>query len=782
MLQKKTKAIAIVLMLAMFLSAAGLNYLPANAADEGEPGAKPIDFTGAYLTTIDNNASTTGDSVVDSSNVPLNPTIKVVFDKNVVNDAVWSDNQQCFTLKTSSGSNVPINVSRISDLVNTNERRNIFISPVNSLSPGTAYKIIISSSLKAKTGVEMGSTLEINFTTIGEVADASAPTWPAGSSLTASGVTQNSLTLNWTAATDNKAVTGYRVYRNGSLLTTVTGTSYNVTGLTAGTSYTFKVEAGDAAGNWSTSGPSATVTTSEAADTAAPTWPAGSSLTASGVTQNSLTLNWTAATDNKAVTGYRVYRNGSLLTTVTGTSYNVTGLTAGTSYTFKVEAGDAAGNWSTSGPSATVTTSEAADTAAPTWPAGSSLTASGVTQNSLTLNWTAATDNKAVTGYRVYRNGSLLTTVTGTSYNVTGLTAGTSYTFKVEAGDAAGNWSTSGPSATVTTSEAADTAAPTWPAGSSLTASGVTQNSLTLNWTAATDNKAVTGYRVYRNGSLLTTVTGTSYNVTGLTAGTSYTFKVEAGDAAGNWSTSGPSATVTTSEAADTAAPTWPAGSSLTASGVTQNSLTLNWTAATDNKAVTGYRVYRNGSLLTTVTGTSYNVTGLTAGTSYTFKVEAGDAAGNWSTSGPSTSVTTSEGGGTVGDKTAPSWQLGSYLKASYITKTGVLLNWNNAKDNVAVTGYRIYRDGVLIGNTNSTWYSVTGLTAGTKYTFKVEAGDAAGNWSTSGPSVSVQTASSQVSQPPVSQPPVVVNTDPANGSYNIQLNKTIVINFQHQR
>jgi len=493
MLQKKTKAIAIVLMLAMFLSAAGLNYLPANAADEGEPGAKPIDFTGAYLTTIDNNASTTGDSVVDSSNVPLNPTIKVVFDKNVVNDAVWSDNQQCFTLKTSSGSNVPINVSRISDLVNTNERRNIFISPVNSLSPGTAYKIIISSSLKAKTGVEMGSTLEINFTTIGEVADASAPTWPAGSSLTAS---------------------------------------------------------------------------------------------------------------------------------------------------------------------------------------------------------------------------------------------------------------------------------------------GVTQNSLTLNWTAATDNKAVTGYRVYRNGSLLTTVTGTSYNVTGLTAGASYTFKVEAGDAAGNWSTNGPSTTVTTGEAADTAAPTWPAGSSLTASGVTQNSLTLNWTAATDNKAVTGYRVYRNGSLLTTVTGTSYNVTGLSAGTCYTFKVEAGDAAGNWSTSGPSTSVTTSEGGGTVGDKTAPSWQLGSYLKASYITKTGVLLNWNNAKDNVAVTGYRIYRDGVLIGNTNSTWYSVTGLTAGTKYTFKVEAGDAAGNWSTSGPSVSVQTASSQVSQPPVSQPPVVVNTDPANGSYNIQLNKTIVITF----
>ncbi|MFX4262145.1 fibronectin type III domain-containing protein [Pelotomaculum propionicicum] len=742
MLQKKTKVIAIVLMLAMFLSAAGLNYLPANAADEGEPGAKPIGFTGAYLTTINNetNTSTTGESVVDSNNVPLSPTIKLVFDKNVVNDAIWSNNQQCVTLQTGSGSNVPINVFRISDLVNFSERNHFFISPLNNLTPGTAYKIIVSSSFKAKTGVELGYNLEVNFTTAGEAADTSAPTWPAGSSLTASGVTQTGLTLNWTAATDNKAVTGYRVYRNGSLLGIATSTSYNVTGLTAGTSYTFKVEAGDAAGNWSSSGPSANVTTSEAADTSAPTWPAGSSLTASGVTQNSLTLNWTAATDNKAVTGYRVYRNGSLLTTVTGTSYNVTDLAAGTSYTFKVEAGDAAGNWSSSGPSANVTTSEAADTSAPTWPAGSSLTASGVTQNSLTLNWTAATDNKAVTGYRVYRNGSLIGSVTGTSYNVTGLAAGTSYTFKVEAGDAAGNWSSSGPSANVTTSEAADTSAPTWPAGSSLTASGVTQNSLTLNWTAATDNKAVTGYRVYRNGSLLTTVTGTSYNVTGLTAGTSYTFKVEAGDAAGNWSSSGPSATVTTSEAADTSAPTWPAGSSLTASGVTQNSLNLNWTAANDNKAVTGYRVYRNGSLLGTAASTSYNVTGLTAGTSYTFKVEAGDAAGNWSSSGPSVSVSTSGGGGTVGDTIAPSWPLGSNLKASYIYQTGVILSWNKASDNVAVKSYRIYRDGVLVGSTSGTWFSAAGLTAGTSYTFKVEAGDAAGNWSTSGPSTSVTT------------------------------------------
>lgn len=100
-----------------------------------------------------------------------------------------------------------------------------------------------------------------------------------------------------------------------------------------------------------------------------------------------------------------------------------------------------------------------------------------------------------------------------------------------------------------------DTAAPAWPAGSALTASSVTQNGLTLSWTAATDNVKVTNYRILKDGLQYKdvgsgTFTGT---VSGLTADTSYTFKVEAGDAAGNWSSSGPSVTVTT--AASTAGP-----------------------------------------------------------------------------------------------------------------------------------------------------------------------------------------------------------------------------------
>jgi len=101
----------------------------------------------------------------------------------------------------------------------------------------------------------------------------------------------------------------------------------------------------------------------------------------------------------------------------------------------------------------------------------------------------------------------------------------------------------------------------------------------------------------------------------------------------------------------DTQPPTWPIGSSLTSSNVTQNSLTLTWTPATDDVGVVSYAVYQGTTQFGTVGSSvyTYNVTGLSAGTDYAFAVQAGDAAGNRSTDGPTTTVTTvtaSSGGG----------------------------------------------------------------------------------------------------------------------------------------
>lgn len=79
-------------------------------------------------------------------------------------------------------------------------------------------------------------------------------------------------------------------------------------------------------------------------------------------------------------------------------------------------------------------------------------------------------------------------------------------------------------------------------------------------------------------------------------------------------------------------------------SGVTSRAVTLSWNAATDDRAVTGYRVVRNGTVLpTTVTALTFTDSGLAASTAYTYTVRAVDAAGTKSPdSSPPVVVTTS--------------------------------------------------------------------------------------------------------------------------------------------
>ena len=190
-----------------------------------------------------------------------------------------------------------------------------------------------------------------NFTITAGTSDTTVPSTPT---LSASGTTQTSTNLSWTTSTDNVGVTGYNVYRGTTLLTTVTGTTYTATGLTASTAYAFTVRARDAAGNLSAVSNTVNVTTlANTTDTTVPSTP---TLSASGTTQTSTNLSWTASTDNVGVTGYNVYRGTTLLTTVTGTTYTATGLTASTAYSFTVRARDAAGNLSAVSNTVNVTT------------------------------------------------------------------------------------------------------------------------------------------------------------------------------------------------------------------------------------------------------------------------------------------------------------------------------------------------------------------------------------------------------------------------------------------
>src|SRR5205807_1845502 len=145
---------------------------------------------------------------------------------------------------------------------------------------------------------------------------------------------------------------------------------------------------------------------------------------------------------------------------------------------------------------------------------------------------------------------------------VIGLACGNSYTFAVDAADARGNRSAQA-TVTASTSACLDTSAPTAPSG--LAVSGATDTSVTIDWTASTDDVGVSGYGIYQAGASAGSTGSTSYTVSGLSCGTSYSFAVDAVDAAGNRSAK---ATVSASTAAcsDTTAPSVPAGFASTSS------------------------------------------------------------------------------------------------------------------------------------------------------------------------------------------------------------------------
>ncbi len=110
-----------------------------------------------------------------------------------------------------------------------------------------------------------------------------------------------------------------------------------------------------------------------------------------------------------------------------------------------------------------------------------------------------------------------------------------------------------------------DTTAPTVPSG--VSASAVSSTQVNLSWTGSTDSTGVTGYDIYRNGTLLTTTsgTGTTYSDTSVTASKLYSYAIDARDGAGNVSAqSSPPATATTPSAPSGPTLVQTAGSSTT--------------------------------------------------------------------------------------------------------------------------------------------------------------------------------------------------------------------------
>jgi predicted phage tail protein len=480
---------------------------------------------------------------------------------------------------------------------------------------------------------------------------------PAPTGLSATAISGAQVDVSWSAAMDDGGIVSYRLERcQGAGCTTFTQVGspawigLNDTAIAGSSTYRYRVRAVDQAGNVGPYSAIATVTTPGAPDTTPPTAPTG--VTPSVVSSSQIDLAWTASTDAVGVTGYRVERcagasctNFAQVGTPATTSFSNTGLAAATTYRFRVRAVDAAGNLSAYSAIATAATPGAGDTTAPSAPTG--LTPTVVSTSQIDLAWTASTDNVGVTGYRVERcQGASCTTwaqvgtPSTTSFSNTGLTANTTYRFRVRAVDAAGNLSAYSAIASGRTQAAGDTTAPSAPTG--LTATPQTPTQINLAWTASTDNVGVTGYRVERcQGAGCTSFaqvgapTTTSFNDTGpLSPSTTYRYRVRAADAAGNLSAYSSIVTTATPAVPDTSPPGATTG--LTAAAAGSSQVDLSWTAATDDVGVTGYRLERcagqactSFAQVATPPTTSYSDTGLTASTTYRYRVRAADAAGN---------------------------------------------------------------------------------------------------------------------------------------------------------
>lgn len=256
-----------------------------------------------------------------------------------------------------------------------------------------------------------------------------------------------------------------------------------------------------------------------------------------------------------------------------------------------------------------------------------------------------ATDNIGVSKVDLSLDGTLKMTDTASPYNYSfdskTLTNG-NHTITAKAYDAAGNTATTTITVNVSNTDTTPPNAPT-----NLTATAPTATTVNLSWTASTDTGAnptgVTKYNVLRNGVVIAQPTTTSYTDTNRTANTTYSYSVQAVDGASNVSTNSNTATITTPVVADTTAPTVPTNLQATATSTSQ--VNLSWTASTDTggSGLAGYNIYRNGTKLNTnpVTTTTYGDSTVSANTTYSYKLEAIDGAGNKSAQTPNTTITT---------------------------------------------------------------------------------------------------------------------------------------------
>ena len=386
-----------------------------------------------------------------------------------------------------------------------------------------------------------GQTLDSGSVQCKGSSDTIAPTAPTN--LTATAQSRTQIGLSWTASTDNVGVTGYEIWRDGSLLTTIApATTYSDTTVAPSSTHTYAVRAVDAAGNKSAFSNSATATALangllftdgfESGDFS--NWTSVSGLVAQQ--QQVLSGSWaargtTAGTPAYALKQLTVQRSELYYQS----RFKVISQAANSIYLQRFKTG-------TAGLMVTTFISSTGKVGLRNDQASTTVTS---TTTATTGTWHTIETHLLVNGassvVEVWLDGNKIDALTST------LSLGTTPIGQLILGDQSSNrtYDVVYDDVAYDPGFISDTQGPSVPG--TLTATSPSGVEADLSWGASTDDVGVTGYDIYRNGQPLTTVGAvTSYADKTVSPNSSYSYQVRARDAVGNVSNFGNTATVST--------------------------------------------------------------------------------------------------------------------------------------------------------------------------------------------------------------------------------------------
>ncbi|XP_051548122.1 receptor-type tyrosine-protein phosphatase eta-like [Myxocyprinus asiaticus] len=486
-------------------------------------------------------------------------------------------------------------------------------------------------------------------------------------------ITTSSVFLKWDEPVGNRC--SFKLQWTGDKTdeTVTNHTSYNITGLTAGVSYTFNIRA--VAADNVTEGQPIRISVYTRPDVIR-------NLNISDITTSSVFLKWDEPIGNRS--SFKLQWAGDITNeAVTNhTSYNITGLTAGVSYTFNI--GAVAADNVTEGQPIRISIYTRPDMIR-------NLNVSDITSSSVFLKWDEPVGNRS--SFKLQWTGDKTdeTVTNHTSHNITGLTAGVSYTFNIRA--VAADNVTEGQPIRISVYTRPDVIR-------NLNVTDITTSSVFLKWDEPVGNRC--SFKLQWTGDKTdeTVTNHTSYNITGLTAGVSYTFNIRA--VAADNVTEGQPIRISVYTRPDVIR-------NLNISDITTSSVFLKWDEPIGNRS--SFKLQWAGDITNeAVTNhTSYNITGLTAGVSYTFNIGA-VAADNVTEGQPIR----------ISIYTRP--DVIRNLNVSDITTSSVFLNWDEPIGNRSSFKLQWTGDKTDKTVTNHTTYNITGLTAGVNYTLNIRA------------------------------------------------------------